>query len=89
VLPAEQYLKDGPKLGALHTLEDVKRHIAARVTSTAGVHASLLRRRQLVRRTAMIVGLFCSSSQYYFFTISLEILSMPSLTVFLPVVRVG
>ena len=89
MLTAEQYLKDRPKLGALRTLEDVKLHIAARVTSTAGVHASLLRRRQLVRRTAMIVGLCCSSSQYYFFTIGLEILSMPSLAVFLPVVRAG
>ena len=37
----------------------------------------------------MIVGLFCSSSQYYFFSIGLEILSMPSLTLFLPVVRAG
>ncbi len=53
------------------------------------MHASLLRRRQLVRRTAMFAGLFCSSLQYYFFTVGLEILSMPGLTVFVPILRVG
>jgi hypothetical protein len=70
-------------------IEDVRRHIAARIDQTADVHASLLRRRQLVRRTAMFAGLFCSSLQYYFFTVGLEILSMPGLSVFVPVVRLG
>jgi hypothetical protein len=76
-------------LTAEQHLEDVRRHIAARIDQTAGVHASLLGRRQLVRRTAMFAGLFCSSLQYYFFTVGLEILSMPGLSVFLPVVRLG
>ena len=76
-------------LTAEQHLEDVRRHIAARIDRTADVHASLLRRRQLVRRTAMFAGLFCSTLQYYFFTVGLEILSMPGLTVFVPVVRLG
>ena len=74
---------------ALQTPEDVKRCIAERAELAARVHASLLRRRQLFRRTTMLVGLVCSTWQYYFVTSGLEILSMPSLTVFLAAARLG
>lgn len=74
---------------AVHTPEDVKRCIAERAELAVRGHASLLRRRQLFRRTAMLASLVCSTFQYYFFTIGLEILSMPSLTVFLAAARLG
>ena len=83
MLTAEQSLQPGSGPQPLRTLEDVKQCVAARVTQSASLQAKLARRQRLVRRAALLAGLGCSTFQYYFLSVGVHILSMPSLTVFL------
>jgi hypothetical protein len=48
-----------------------------------------LRRKRLFRRATLLFLLCFSTLQYYFLSIGLEILSIPSLIVFVPTVAAG
>jgi hypothetical protein len=84
-----QYLEQDAKLTSLRTRDDVKRYVAERADRNASEHAALVRRQQVFRRAMLIVGLTLSMAQYGFFIVGVEILSIPSLTVFVPWARVG
>ena len=66
------------------TDEDVNRYLAAKTSELACRRDEELSSRQRLRRVALAAALCLFSAQYYFFTVGVEILSMPTVAVFYP-----
>jgi hypothetical protein len=72
-----------PKFARLPTREDVRRYLDAVAARNAARHADTWRRQRVVRRATLLLALCCSILQYYFLSIGVEIVSLPSFTVFI------
>ena len=79
----QQFDEHDPKLTSLPTREDVRRYLYAVAARNAASHADTRRRQRVVRRATLLLALCFSILQYYFLSVGLEIVSIPSFTVFI------
>jgi hypothetical protein len=89
VITAQRQEEYDPNFSPLRTAEEVRRYVAAHAPRNAARYANTLRRRKIFRRATLLFLLCFSTLQYYFLSIELEILSIPSLIVFVPTVGAG
>jgi hypothetical protein len=83
VSTVQQCDEHDPKLIPLLSREDVRRYLDAVSTRNAARHADTWRKQKVVRRATLLITLCLSILQYYFLSIGVEIVSLPSLTVFI------
>ena len=79
----QQWDEHDPKLTPLLTREDVRRYLHAVAARNAARHAHTWRRQKVVRRATLLITLCLSILQYYFLSIGVEIVSLPSVIVFI------
>ncbi len=78
-----QHLQQDPSVAALRTRDDVSRYVAARIAHTEARRADVRQTQQAFRRAMVVFGLSVSGLQFYFMSIGVEIMSLPSVTVFM------
>ena len=83
MLLARQPQEHDPKLSPVRTREDVRQLLAAVAARNATAHSDIWRRQQLFRRATLLLVLCFSTLQYYFLSVGVEILAIPTLTVFI------